>query len=181
MRTGEEMYDYCIKNGYGSGMTRGWGIKHFNLAAAALGPDEEVKMCFIGLHNYRSMTQHDSNFAYVVTNKRIIMSQKKLIGETFQTVSLGNINDITFESGLAFGIMTIDTIREKFNICLDKVSAKKINEEIHTVLDSLKRISTDTNGNISAADEIKKYKELLDLGAITQEEFDHKKKELLNL
>ena len=32
---------------------------------------------------------------------------------------------------------------------------------------------------LSAADEIKKYKELLDIGAITQEEFDKKKKELL--
>ena len=33
----------------------------------------------------------------------------------------------------------------------------------------------------SAADEIKKFKELLDLGAITQEEFDAKKKQLLGL
>ena len=33
----------------------------------------------------------------------------------------------------------------------------------------------------SNADELKKYKELLDMGAITQEEFDAKKKELLNL
>ena len=34
---------------------------------------------------------------------------------------------------------------------------------------------------VSAADEIKKFKELLDIGAITQEEFDKKKKELLCL
>lgn len=33
----------------------------------------------------------------------------------------------------------------------------------------------------SAADELKKYKELLDMGAITQEEFDEKKKQLLGL
>lgn len=33
----------------------------------------------------------------------------------------------------------------------------------------------------SPADEIKKYKELLDMGAITQEEFEAKKKQLLNL
>ena len=33
----------------------------------------------------------------------------------------------------------------------------------------------------SVADEIKKYKELLDSGILTQEEFDKKKKELLNL
>lgn len=35
--------------------------------------------------------------------------------------------------------------------------------------------------NGSAADEIKKFKELLDLGAITQEEFDAKKKQLLGI
>lgn len=35
--------------------------------------------------------------------------------------------------------------------------------------------------NGSAVEQIKEYKELLDIGAITQEEFDLKKKELLNL
>ena len=33
----------------------------------------------------------------------------------------------------------------------------------------------------SVPDELKKYKDLLDLGAITQEEFDIKKKELLGI
>lgn len=36
-------------------------------------------------------------------------------------------------------------------------------------------------GTISAADELKKFKELLDMGVITQEEFDAKKKQLLGL
>lgn len=35
--------------------------------------------------------------------------------------------------------------------------------------------------HVSAADEIKKFKELLDMGIITQEEFDAKKKQLLGL
>ena len=34
---------------------------------------------------------------------------------------------------------------------------------------------------LSPADELKKYKELLDIGAITNEEYEQKKKELLNL
>ncbi|XYJ23042.1 SHOCT domain-containing protein [Bacillus velezensis] len=34
---------------------------------------------------------------------------------------------------------------------------------------------------VSAADELKKYKELLDMDAITQEEYEIKKKQLLNL
>ena len=40
---------------------------------------------------------------------------------------------------------------------------------------------TDSAPAVSAADELKKYKELLDTGVITQEEFDAKKKQLLGL
>ena len=49
------------------------------------------------------------------------------------------------------------------------------------------KFNTNTNNTvqsqsiISAADELLKYKELLDAGILTQEEFDQKKKELLNL
>ena len=46
-------------------------------------------------------------------------------------------------------------------------------------------LSARRNGQVvqqlSSADEIKKYKELLDSGIITQEEFDAKKKQLLGL
>lgn len=44
-----------------------------------------------------------------------------------------------------------------------------------------KKKSATTNTPQSSADELKKFKELLDLGAISQEEFDAKKKELLGL
>ena len=40
---------------------------------------------------------------------------------------------------------------------------------------------TNTSGSPNNFDEIKKFKELLDMGVITQEEFDAKKKELLHL
>lgn len=40
---------------------------------------------------------------------------------------------------------------------------------------------TTVNEPINAANEIKQYKELLDMGAITQEEFESKKRQLLNL
>ena len=41
-------------------------------------------------------------------------------------------------------------------------------------------ISIDTPSAVSSADELKKFKDLLDAGAITQDEFDAKKKQLLN-
>ncbi|WP_439022799.1 hypothetical protein [Bacillus thuringiensis] len=46
---------------------------------------------------------------------------------------------MTFEKGLLFGGLTIDTPQGKFNISLDKESANAINNNIHQVLDSLKK------------------------------------------
>ena len=44
-----------------------------------------------------------------------------------------------------------------------------------------KQVATPDAGFRSSADELKKYKELLDSGVITQEEFDAKKKQILGL
>ncbi|MCI2161176.1 MAG: PH domain-containing protein [Oscillospiraceae bacterium] len=190
MHTAEEMYNYCIAHKFGSGTVKSWGIKHFKIVEDNLMKNETVYMTFIGLHNYKSSSKHDGNFAYAVTDKRIIMAQKRAIGQNFQTVNISNINDITFKSGLLMGVLTIDTYKEVFNVGLNKVEAGNINSAIHIVLDKIKSDSSQpvTQGEPkitevvpSAADELLKYKSLLDAGAINQEEYDTKKKQLLGL
>lgn len=59
--------------------------------------------------------------------------------------------------------------------------ARKIVEFIENRRQQLKNAQAPVMQQNSAADELKKYKELLDMGAITQEEFDAKKKQLLGL
>ena len=60
-------------------------------------------------------------------------------------------------------------------------------EEVHSALNNvISKVQVEsaynqTNNSMSEADELKKYKELLDNGTITQEEFDAKKKQLLGL
>jgi hypothetical protein len=76
MQTAEGMYHYCVENGFGSGWNEEWGVKHFRVIENSLMNGEEVWMTFIGLHNYKSPSKHDQNFAYAVTNKRIVMAQK---------------------------------------------------------------------------------------------------------
>ena len=66
LNNAKQMYQYCIANNFGKGMNQNWGIKHFTLIQNSLQSDEEVLMCFIGLHNYISMTKHDNNFAYAL-------------------------------------------------------------------------------------------------------------------
>ena len=62
-------------------------------------------------------------------------------------------------------------------------SYKKVENEFKSLLDFMCNqatpISPEASPYVSAADEIKKYKELLDMGAISPEEYEAKKKQLL--
>ncbi len=57
----------------------------------------------------------------------------------------------------------------------------QINNIIAQNKNAKKTATVSTTIQVSPADELKKFKELLDAGVITQEEFDAKKKQLLGL
>ena len=65
-------------------------------------------------------------------------------------------------------------MKETYDYIHDKMSEFK-----HFAGNNQTRVTSGTS--FSTADEILKYKNLLDMGAITKEEFNAKKKELLNL
>lgn len=188
MRTADEMYRYCTENGFGQGLTKDWSRKHFAVIAHALLPDETVRMAFIGLHNFVSMTETDGNYAYAVTDRRIICAQQKVVGEILVSIEWKNINDITMETHTLMGTLLIDTYKETFGVGLDRGSIKTIYEELRLVFDELKSTPAAVPAAASAPapsedpyEAIKKLKELLDIGALTQDEFDQKKKALLGL
>lgn len=184
LQTADAMYQYCLDNDLGSGFNKNWGLKHFKIIENALNDNEVVLLPFIGLHNLISATKHDGYYAYAITNKRILMGQAQIVGEKFKAVQFENINDITVTTGLALGTMTIDTLKETFNIGIDKIRVKIIADKAQAALQKARLASNVTvirQPESSAADEIRKYKELLDMGAITEEEFQLKKKELLGL
>ena len=73
---------------------------------------------------------------------------------------------IALFSGLLFAVIVVAFAKRSSFIAEPKESKQTV----------VNNIQETTN-----ADELKKYKDLLDSGAITQEEFDAKKKELLGL
>lgn len=66
--------------------------------------------------------------------------------------------------------------RDIIHKCISELIVARQNTSVATSAVSVKH-----KVPMSNADELKKYKELLDMGAITQEEFDAKKKQLLDL
>lgn len=183
MRSGEEMYKYCVANKFGRNNDPSWGVKHFKVIEKSLMGNEEVLMPFMGLHSSSSMGNTTLNFAYALTNRRIIMAHKKVVGETIQSISLNNINDITVRKNMFLGYLTIDTLKETIEICFDRNEAVRVYEELHRQLELARQgMSGNTiidNQVSSPTDELKKLKELLDMGAITKKEYEAKKKDLL--
>ena len=111
-----------------------------------------------------------------------------------QIVFLTGVNAKNRVVGIDFGAVQNrnamnDTNRILF--CSGMFSFSKTNDFANSVLTEIRaafenykdNIGTEAAGSaaLSAADELKKFKELLDSGVITQEEFDAKKKQLLNL
>lgn len=85
-----------------------------------------------------------------------------------------DINRIMFCSGMFSYAAANDYVR---NLYLD---VKKVFDEYKSKESEIGMGNTFVQ-EVSAADELKKFKELLDMGVITQEEFDTKKKQLLGI
>ena len=120
------------------------------------------------------------NGVIVITDKRILFcnslmgstNQKQILIKDIQSID-ENINGLT-----KTGQLRICGITDTFLINIYK---KNIGEEIKQVIYNLQTKESHSNytSSISQADEIMKFKKLLDEGIITQEEFEKKKQELL--
>ena len=96
------------------------------------------------------------------------------------------------EQDLLADIETIENISEEEDVGTDAENTvvdikEKMSSEIKAVKSSASRFASKISKKVASAkkedpvEAVKKYKELLDIGAITQEEYDLKKKELLGL
>ena len=103
------------------------------------------------------------------------------------------------ESGFQIGYIQLETASRMMNMSQNNFfnentftfdTSVQTNEKMREVADYIRsRVESYKNGSaeqpvvaqVSVADELKKFKELLDMGVITQEEFDAQKKRLLGL
>ncbi len=115
----------------------------------------------------------------------LVVTDKRVYGKTLTKridLPFDSINSVSVTSNLVGGAVAISTSSGviKFSYCQNK-------DDVHKAI-SQHLIERQNNQNVvapvvsaSSADELKKYKELLDMGAITQDEYDEKKKQLLGL
>lgn len=158
-----------------------WGTKKEIMELPnVLNKDEHIKAITSGF-------TEGNTWIIVCTDRRVLMLDKGMIyGLRLIDIPLDKINSISHYKGLGLGRIAITdgaVTRAIQNVPNVTVSffADTVNKEVQLY----KELKTSHRGNAvnstSPADELIKYKQLLDMGALTQEEFDKKKKELLNL
>lgn len=114
-----------FKNKYIS--TIAWRVKaHSKVVDKHLNPEEKLIYVFAGQKNFSSFSIF-STYVVALTNRRIILAQKRvLFGYTFLTITPDLFNDLTVNSGLVWGKVKIDTVKE--NVILSNISKKALNE-----------------------------------------------------
>ena len=112
--------------------TISWRLKaHSKVAAEHINDDEEVLYAFAA-QKLPSVFNVTSTYAIVLTDKRILLAQKRLIfGYFYYTITPDMFNDLTLKMGLLWGKVIIDTVKE--TVCLTFISKSAL-REIETVL-----------------------------------------------
>lgn len=140
--------------------------------------------------NIKAMTSGvtDGNtWLMLCTNKRVLMLDKGMIyGLKLIDIPLDQINSISHSKGLVLGKISITDGAKTRTI--ENVSKATVNFFVEAVNKAKEEYKRDINvpvtqvvNSVSVADELIKFKQLLDVGVLSQEEFDNKKKELLGL
>lgn len=93
--------------------TVAWRLKsHSKVIEKFLNPGETVEYVFVAQKNYQ-FYNFISTYIVVLTNKRILLAQKRLLfGYWYLAITPDMFNDITVKSGIIWGKVEIDTIKE---------------------------------------------------------------------
>ena len=110
--------------------TVAWRLKqHSKVIEKYLNPGEEVNFVFAAQRGYSSFDIF-STFVVALTNKRILIAQKRLLfGYTYVAITPDMFNDLTVSTGIIWGKVHIDTVKE--TVILSNIS-KAAMDDIET-------------------------------------------------
>lgn len=108
---------------------------HSKLAQKFVGNDEEIKYVFVAQNNFKSYEFINTN-VIVLTNKRLLVATKRLLfGYFYKAITPDLFNDITLRSGLLWGKVVIDTVKEVVILSnIDKAALSEIEQNISNVM-----------------------------------------------
>ena len=191
MRTAKEMCDFCLEHGFNYACSADKMLKHFAVVERNLAANEEVLLAFISNRVQAKTATYalGGAMAVALTSQKLIYAQRRAVmGDFVKTVSYDNIKDISSNADCLSVEIMIDSLKECMKFSVDRTGvdgirnkALELIEQHRSRKNTTQKVVPQSVLQVGAADEVKKFKELLDLGVISQEEFDAKKKQLLGL
>lgn len=166
-------------------------FQHLNYIGVTdlFGTKKEVKELVLLLKENETVMYATSGFLegntylIVCTDARLLFLDKGMVyGLKKLEFPFDKINSVAYKVGLVFGEMEVHHGSAKMIVKnITKNTVERMASTIQKQIESHSKSTGQTivQQNFSAADELLKYKQLLDAGVITQEEFDKKKAELL--
>lgn len=140
---------------------------------AAVKDEEIIQYAAIGIN------EHSENVMLVCSNRNLIILKKKHSDEQVEVIDLKRVKSVILKNQLMYGELSLIV----GNQSLDINSINKVPAEI--LADNIKKWSKIAQGEDDDFDQqleqVKKLKELLDQGILTEEEFQAKKKQILKI
>ncbi len=137
MRSAQELYDYCFSNGYTAAQPEKLKMCCAGLVKK-LNDNENVLLCFMGIHNYISATDYDGFYLYAITDQRFIMITSTLFGYKQRIFANHDITSIDCIAGmnlakLKIGISGIGQLSVGMNEIIAKDIVRKLRELLPTL------------------------------------------------
>lgn len=141
-----------------------------------LDDNEVVKYATSGFWNNNTVLM-------VCTDQRIIFLNKNMIyGTDRNDIPLNTVNAVSYSSKMIFATITITNGAN--TTVIEQVSKETADPMVKAIKEAQQNYINKQNVSVqplNEADQIRKFKSLLDDGIITEEEFKAKKKQLLGL
>lgn len=100
--------------------------KHCEIIDKHLNPNETIKFIMAGQLDGNHLSFLNTGVV-AVTTERIMIAQNRLtVGYVFKSITPDMYNDLTVDAGLLWGMVTIDTIKEK--VYISNISKKALPE-----------------------------------------------------
>lgn len=113
------------------------------------------------------------------TSKIIFLNKNLLYGMQEKDIPLNAINAVNYTQGAILGSFSITNGANNFVIeNVNKLAARIMAQKIQETQNNIIKVQTNTNMDL---DDLRKLKDLLDDGIITEDEFIAKKKQILNI
>jgi hypothetical protein len=156
--------------------------KLVNLAQEHLEPGEQVIASVMGAYETKIMGKDTvMNGVFLATDKRIVFYGKRTFGGyDLEFFPYENISSIEIGKGLMGHKVSFFASGNK--VKMKWIQKGDFDKFIDHVKQSIGKKPSSNNAAIaSVADELKKFAELKEMGVITEEEFEAKKKQLLGI